>query len=390
MKCFAALDIGSTKIACMIGCHEEGSLRVLGKGVAPALGMRKGTIVHIDATVQGIQQAVREAEKAAGVSVDTVIAGISGSHIQSFNSTGIVAIRDKEVVYDDVRRVLEAARAVAIPVDRETIHMLPQEYLINDQGGIRDPLGMSGVRLEAKVHIVTGSTAVAQNIIKCANKAGLHVAEVCLASLASAQSLCHDEKELGVVLIDIGGSTTDIVIFKEGAIIHTAIIPIGGSHITNDIALGLRTPIAEAEKMKCLHGCALTSLIGFDEMVEVPGVGGRRAQALSRRSLADIIEPRLEELILMVGREIDKTHMRHVLSAGIVMTGGSSLVYALPELAEFTLEMPVKRVDASPELSTVLGLLRTRYDREQKKVHQKNTVSDRLTRSVSAWMRDLF
>src|SRR4051794_18565983 len=266
------LDIGTTKICCIVGelveCNPHPVIDIVGIGTAPSTGLRKGVVINIDDTVENITKAVEEAELMAGAEISTVYTGIAGGHIKSFNSTGIVAVKDKEITDQDVQRVIDAAKAIAIPLDRETIHIIPQEYMINDQDGIRDPRGMSGVRLEAKVHIVTGAVSSAQNIIKCANKAGLNVAEICLEPIASSEAvLCQDEKELGVVLVDIGGGTSDIAIFKEGAIVHTGVLAIGGNHITNDVAVGLRTPNSEAEKIKIRHGCALASMVKADETI---------------------------------------------------------------------------------------------------------------------------
>src|SRR5690606_1667101 len=300
--------------------------------------------INIESTVESISKAVEEAELMAGVEISTVYTGIAGGHIKSFNSTGIVAVKDKEITEQDVQRVIDAAKAVAIPLDREVIHVIPQEYLIDDQGGIRDPIGMNGVRLESKVHIVTGAVSSAQNIIKCANKAGLNVAEICLQPIASSEAvLSQDEKELGVVLVDIGGGTSDIAIFKEGAVVHTGVLAIGGNHITNDIAVGLRTPQNEAEKIKIRHGCAMASLVKPDETIEVPGVGGRKPRIVSRRLLAEIIEPRVEEIFSLIQREVMRSGYQDLLSGGIVITGGATMLEGMAELAEFVFEMPVKR-----------------------------------------------
>src|SRR3954470_23680269 len=289
------LDIGTTKMCCIVGEIAEGGphpvIDIVGIGTAPSTGLRKGVVINIETTVESITKAVEEAELMAGVEISTVYTGIAGGHIKSFNSTGIVAVKDKEIAEQDVQRVIDAAKAVAIPLDREVIHIIPQEYMINGQDGIRDPIGMSGVRLESKVHIVTGAVSSAQNIIKCANKAGLNVAEICLEPIASAEAvLAEDEKELGVILVDIGGGTSDIAIFKNGAIVYTGVLAIGGNHITNDISVGLRTPQHEAEKIKIRHGCALTSLVKSDETIEVAGVGGRKSRILARKLLSDIIE----------------------------------------------------------------------------------------------------
>ncbi|MGZ6311431.1 MAG: cell division protein FtsA, partial [Bdellovibrionota bacterium] len=368
------LDIGTTKICCIVGeVVEPGPnpiIDIVGIGTAPSAGLRKGVVINIESTVESITKAVEEAELMAGVEISTVYTGIAGGHIKSFNSTGIVAVKDKEITEHDVQRVIDAAKAVAIPLDREVIHIIPQEYMINEQDGIRDPIGMSGVRLEAKVHIVTGAVSSAQNIIKCANKAGLNVAEICLEPIASAEAvLCQDEKELGVVLVDIGGGTSDIAIFKDGAIVYTGVLAIGGNHITNDIAVGLRTPQAEAEKIKIRHGHAMASMIKPDETIEVPGVGGRKPRIVSRRLLAEIIEPRVEEVFSLIQREVMKSGYQDLLSAGVVITGGATLLEGMPELAEFVFEMPVKRglpqnigglrdVVNSPKFATGVGLIR--------------------------------
>ena len=404
------LDIGTTKICCIVGeVSEGGVIDIVGIGTAPSVGLRKGVVINIDATVESITKAVEEAELMAGVEISSVYAGIAGGHIKSFNSTGIVAVKDREINEQDVQRVIDAAKAVAIPLDREVIHIMPQEYVIDDQDGIRDPIGMSGVRLEAKVHIVTGAVSSAQNIIKCANKAGLNVAEICLEPIASAEAvLSQDEKELGVVLIDIGGGTSDIAIFKDGAIVHTGVLAVGGNHITNDIAVGLRTPQNEAEKIKIHHGCAMASLVKPDEMIEVAGVGGRKPRVLSRRLLAEIIEPRIEEIFSLIQREIQKSGYQDVLSSGIVITGGSTLLEGMPELAEFIFEMPVKRgypqnigglrdVVNSPKFATGVGLLkygarnaiRAGGSRNKFQIREKN-IYDKVRGSMRTWIKDLF
>lgn len=402
------LDIGTTKICCIVGELVESGpqpiIDIVGIGTAPSSGLRKGVVINIDATVESITKAVEEAELMAGADISTVYAGIAGGHIKSFNSTGIVAVKDKEISENDVQRVIDAAKAVAIPLDRETIHIIPQEYMINDQGGIRDPIGMSGVRLEAKVHIVTGAVSSAQNIIKCANKAGLNVAEICLEPIASSEAvLCQDEKELGVVLVDIGGGTSDIAIFKDGAIVHTGVLAIGGHHITNDVAVGLRTPQNEAEKLKIRHGCAMTSMVKADETIEVAGVGGRKARIVSRRLLAEIIEPRVEEIFSLIQREIMKSGYQDLLSAGVVITGGATLLEGTPELAEYVFEMPVKRglpqnigglrdVVNSPKYATGVGLLKYGARNMQKTrfpIREKN-IYDKVRGSMRSWIKDLF
>lgn len=402
------LDIGTTKICCIVGeIHEVGlqsQVDIVGIGTSVSTGLRKGVVINIDSTVESISKAVEEAELMAGIEISTVYTGIAGGHIKSFNSTGIVAVKDQEITEQDVQRVIDAAKAVAIPLDREVIHIIPQEYMINGQDGIREPVGMSGVRLEAKVHIVTGAVSSAQNIIKCANKAGLNVAEICLEPIASAEAvLSSDEKELGVVLVDIGGGTSDIAIFKEGAIVYTGVLAIGGSHMTNDIALGLRTPQAEAEKIKICHGCAMASLINPDETIEVPGVGGRKPRIVARKHLAEIIEPRVEEIFSLIQREIMKSGFLEMLSGGIVITGGSTLLEGMPELAEFVFDMPVKRgfpqnigglrdVVNSPKFATAVGLLKYGARNIQKSrfpIREKN-IYDKVRGSMRSWIKDLF
>ena len=399
------LDIGTTKICCIVGeVGEAGIIDIVGIGTAPSTGLRKGVVINIESTVESITKAVEEAELMAGVEIGTVYTGIAGGHIKSFNSTGIVAIKDNEVNEADVQRVIDAAKAVAIPLDREVIHIIPQEYMINGQDGIRDPIGMSGVRLEAKVHIVTGAVSSAQNIIKCANKAGLNVAEICLEPIASAEAvLTQDEKELGVLLVDIGGGTSDIAIFKEGAIVHTGVLAIGGNHITNDIAVGLRTPQNEAEIIKIRHGCAMAAMVKSDETIEVPGVGGRKPRVLSRRLLAEIIEPRVEEIFSLIHQEVMKSGFMDAITGGVVITGGATLLEGMPELAEFIFEMPVKRglpqnigglrdVVNSPKFATGVGLLKYGARNMQKSkftIREKN-IYDKVRGSMRSWIKDLF
>jgi cell division protein FtsA len=402
------LDIGTTKICCVVGeVVEPGPnplIDIVGIGTAPSSGLRKGVVINIDSTVESISKAIEEAELMAGVEISTVYTGIAGGHIKSFNSTGIVAVKDNEIDEQDVQRVIDAAKAVAIPLDREVIHIIPQEYMINGQDGIRDPIGMSGIRLEAKVHIVTGAVSSAQNIIKCANKAGLNVAEICLEPIASSEAvLTQDEKEMGVVLIDIGGGTADIAIFKDGAIVHTSVLAIGGNHITNDIAVGLRTPQAEAEMIKIKHGCSMAAMVQSDETIEVPGVGGRKPRILSRKLLAEIIEPRVEEIFSLIHQEVMKSGYMDAVTGGIVITGGATLLEGMPELAEFIFEMPVKRglpqnigglrdVVNSPKFATAVGLLKYGARNLQKSkfpIREKN-IYDKVRGSMRSWIKDLF
>jgi cell division protein FtsA len=317
---------------------------IVGIGTHPSKGLRKGVVINIDATVESIRKAVEEAELMAGVEINSVYCGIAGSHIRGFNSHGIVAVKNREVSENDMKRVIDAARAVAIPMDREIIHVLPQEFIVDEQDGIMEPLGMSGVRLEAKVHIVTGAVTSAQNIIRCCNRTGLEVNDIVLEQLAASEAvLIPDEKELGVALADIGGGTTDLVVFSQGAVRQTAVFGLGGNHLTNDIAVGLRTPLVESEKIKIKYGCALTSMVKKEEMIEVPSVGGRRARVLSRQILAEIIEPRMEEIFTLVHREILKSGYENLIPSGVVLTGGTASLEGLPELVEQIFNLPVRR-----------------------------------------------
>lgn len=338
------LDIGTSKVVAIVGeINPEGGVEVIGIGSHPSRGLKKGVVVNIEATVHSIQRAVEEAELMAGCQINSVHAGIAGSHIKSLNSHGIVAIRDHEVTTGDVERVIDAARAVAIPADQKVLHVLPQEFIVDNQEGIREPVGMSGVRLEAKVHLVTGAVSAAQNIVKCVRRCGLEVDDIILEQLASSYAvLTDDEKELGVCLVDIGGGTTDIAVFTEGAIRHTAVIPIAGDQVTNDIAVALRTPTQFAEEIKIKYGCALTQLAGNGDTIEVPSVGDRPARRLARQTLAEVIEPRYEELLNLVQGELRRSGFEGLTAAGIVLTGGSSKVEGLAELAEEIFHMPVR------------------------------------------------
>jgi len=340
----------------------------------------------------------------AGCEIKSVFAGIAGGHIKGLNSQGVIAIKNREVNNDDIRRVIDAAKAIAIPMDREVIHILPQEFIIDDQDGIKEPLGMNGVRLEAKVHIVTGAVASAQNIIKSCNRAGVDVADIVLEQLASAEAvLSTDEKDLGVALLDIGGGTTDIAIFVDGAIKHTAVLSLGGNHLTNDIAVGLRTPTAEAEKIKRKYGCCLTSMVGKDETIEVPSVGGREPRVLSRQLLAEILEPRVEEIFTLVNREIIKSGFEDVIASGVVITGGTSILPGMPELAEQIFNLPVRRgvpreiggltdVVNSPVYATGVGLVKYGSRNLQIKnfsIGQEN-VFDKVIRRMKEWFGEFF
>ena len=349
------LDIGTSKVVAIVGeIGPDGAIEIIGIGSHPSKGLKKGVVVNIESTVHSIQRAVEEAELMAGCQIHSVFAGIAGSHIRSLNSHGIVAIRDREVMPGDVERVIDAARAVAIPADQKILHILPQEFVIDEQDGIREPVGMSGVRLEAKVHMVTGAVSAAQNIIKCVRRCGLEVDDIILEQLASSYSvLTEDEKDLGVCLVDIGGGTTDIAVFTEGSIRHTAVIPIAGDQVTNDVAVALRTPTQYAEEIKIKYACALTQLAASDENIEVPSVGDRPPRRLARQTLAEVIEPRYEELLTLVQAELRRSGFEDLITAGVVLTGGSSKIEGLVDLAEEVFHMPVRL--GSPQC--VMGLV---------------------------------
>ncbi len=363
------LDIGTTKVCAIVGEVNEDGIDIIGIGTSGSRGLRRGVVVNIESTVGSIRKAVEEAELMAGCEITEVYTGIAGGHIRGFNSHGVIAIKDKEVRESDIRRVVDAAAAVAIPMDRELIHIVPQEFIVDDQDGIKEPLGMSGVRLEAKVHIVTGAVASAQNIIKCANQTGLNVADIVLQQLASAEACLNpDEKELGVILVDIGGGTTDIALFAGGSLRHTAVVALGGNHITNDLAVGLRTPLPEAERLKKKYGCAQAKMVKEDETIKVPGVGGREPKNISRKVIAEIIEPRVEEIFSLVQREMLKTGTDLPLAAGVVITGGSAALDGIENLGEGFFNLPVRigyptgigglaDVVNSPMYSTGVGLI---------------------------------
>jgi cell division protein FtsA len=375
------LDIGTSKVVAIVGeVMPDGAIEVVGIGSHPSRGLKKGVVVNIESTVHSIQRAVEEAELMAGCQIHSVYAGIAGSHIRSLNSHGIVAIKDKEVLPGDVERVIDAARAVAIPADQKILHILPQEFLIDNQEGIKEPVGMSGVRLEAKVHMVTGAVSAAQNIIKCVRRCGLEVDDIILEQLASSYSvLTEDEKELGICLVDIGGGTTDIAVFTEGSIRHTAVIPIAGDQVTNDIAVALRTPTQFAEEIKIKYACALTQMASADENIEVPSVGDRAPRRLARHTLAEVVEPRYEELLSLVQSELRRSGFEDLVAAGIVLTGGSSKIEGLVELAEEVFHMPVRLgvpqyvtglvdVVRNPIYATGVGLLLFGYNNREQRV----------------------
>ena len=363
------LDVGTYKIGVVVAEVTENGAEIVGIGTAASRGLRRGVVVNMDATVDAIQKAVGEAELMAGCEIRAVIAGSAGSHIKGFNSHGVVAVKNREVAPGDVERVIDAARAVALPTDREVLHVLPQEFIVDDQDGIREPLGMAGVRLEARVHIVTGGISSGQNLIKCCNRSGIHVLDVLAGPLAAAEAvLTPEERELGVVLVDLGGGTSDMVVYQAGAIRHTAVIPVGGSHVTSDLAAALCTPVPEAERLKQRHGSALARYTPQDQMIEVPGLGGRAPHTLSRRSLAEVIEPRAEEMLTMVRAEIERTGCHQGLVSGVVLTGGGAVLEQMSTLAERVFHLPVRLgvplhlnglvdVVASPMYSTAVGLV---------------------------------
>jgi cell division protein FtsA len=399
------LDIGTTKICAIVGELTPEGIDIVGIGTAPSRGLRKGVVIDIEKTVTGIKKAVEEAELMAGCEISSVYAGIAGGHIRGFNSHGIVAVKDREISEQDIERVIDAAKAVAIPVDREVVHILPQEFVIDDQDGIKEPLGMAGVRLEAKVHIVTANVASAQNIVRSAQRCALNVSDIVLEQLASSLAvLAEDEKELGVALVDIGGGTTDIAIFHGGAIQHTSVVAIGGQHMTNDIAVGLRTPQEEAEAVKKRWGCAASKLIKPNEMIEVPGIGGRRTRELPRQLLGDILEPRVVEIFELVHREIEKMKLTELLASGVVLTGGSTLLPGMAEIAEEVIGLPVRigvpqhvgglvDVVRSPVYSTAVGLLlygaqQQQTNREHFRARDENIYA-KVRKRMSAWLEDV-
>ncbi|MFB1485569.1 MULTISPECIES: cell division protein FtsA [unclassified Thiocapsa] len=364
------LDIGTSKVAALVGeLKDDNQIEIIGIGTHPSRGLKRGVVVDIESTVQSIQRAVEEAELMAGCEIHSVHAGIAGSHVRSLNSHGITAIKEVEVTQADVDRVIDAARAVAIPADQKILHILPQEFIIDDQEGIREPIGMCGVRLEARVHMVTGAVSAAQNIIKCIRRCGLEVDDLVLAQLSSSYSvLGDDEKELGVCVVDIGGGTTDLAVFTDGAIRHTAVIPIAGDQVTNDIAVALRTPTQHAELIKVKHACALAQLAANSESIEVPSIGDRPPRRLSRQTLAEVVEPRYEELLTLLHNELRRSGFEDLVAGGVVLTGGSSKMDGLIELAEEVFHMPVRlgvpqyvigmdEVVNNPIYSTGVGLL---------------------------------
>jgi cell division protein FtsA len=398
------LDIGTTKVCAVVGELRPDGVEIIGMGSHPSEGLRKGVVINIEQTVNSIKEAVEEAETMAGCEISGVYAGIAGGHVKGFNSHGVIALKDKEVTKKDIERVIEAASAVAIPMDREVIHTLVQEFIVDEQDGIMDPLGMSGVRLEAKVHIVTGAVTSAQNIIKCANRAGLDVCDIILQSLASSEAvLTKEERNLGAALIDFGGGTTDMAIFSRGAIKHTSVLPLGGDNLTYDIAVGLRTPKVEAEKVKVKYGCGLSSLIGKDDTIEVAGVGGRKPRVLSRQILGEILEPRVEEIFTLIYGELIRAGHEGTISSGVVVTGGSAELPGVPEMAEQVFNAPARvgypqgisglvEVVNQPMYATAVGLVLygSRSSKKTKKFRIRDAnIFNRVMGRMKKWFQDV-
>lgn len=397
------LDIGTTKICAVVGEVHGDKVDVVGMGSHPSDGLRKGVVVNIETTVQSIKRAVEEAELMAGCEINNVITGIAGGHIKGFNSHGVIAIKGREVTRRDVERVVDAACAVAIPTDREVVHVLPQEFILDGQDGIQDPVGMSGVRLEAKVHIVTGAVASAHNLIKCCNMAGLDVADIVLQSLASGEAvLTPEERNLGVALLDFGGGTTDLAIFSGEAIKHTAVLALGGINLTTDLAVGLRTPMSEAEGLKKRYGCVLASLIAKDEVVEVPSVGGRAPRRVKRQILGEILEPRVEELLSLIQSEIESSGFMEQVASGIILTGGSAMLEGLIEMAEQLFNCPARLgypqnvggladVVNNPMYATAVGLVVYGAKNQPEKKFRIRDVNifNRITNRMRRWFKDI-
>jgi cell division protein FtsA len=399
------LDIGTTKICAVVGEVSGDGISIIGIGTHPSIGLRKGVVVNIETTVESIKKAVEEAELMAGCEISSVYTGIAGGHITGFNSRGIVAIKGSEITPQDVERVIDAARAVAIPMDREVIHVLPQEYIVDDQPGIQNPVGMSGVRLEAKIHIVTGAVTSAHNIVKCANRAGLDVSDIVLESLASGEAvLSEGEKQLGTALLDLGGGTTDLAIFSGKNIKHTFVLALGGDNLTNDIAIGLRCPHPEAEKIKKRYGNCVAKNIQADEAIEVPGVSGREARKLSRQILGEILEPRMEEIFSLVNREIYRAGMENMVPSGMVLTGGTALLEGVTEIAESVFSLPTRigtpqglrglaDVVNNPMYATGVGLVLygARHQQTEKRKFRirDRHIFNRLMNRMKRWFKDV-
>jgi cell division protein FtsA len=397
------LDIGTTKICAVVGEKTGDKINIIGIGTHPSIGLRKGVVVNIESTVESIQKAIEEAELMAGCEISSVYAGIAGGHITGFNSRGIVAIKGAEVVQQDVDRVIDAARAVAIPMDREVIHVIPQEFIIDEQGGIQNPVGMSGVRLEAKIHIVTGAVTSAHNIVKCANRSGLDVCDIVLEPLASGEAVLTDEeKDVGTALLDLGGGTSDLAIFSGKNIKHTFVLALGGSNLTNDISIGLRASMAEAEKIKKKYGTCVARSISSEEAIEVPGMGGHKPRKLPRQILGEILEPRVEEIFTLIKREIFRAGMDKVITSGVVLTGGSSLLEGVTDIAETVFDLPSRLgrprgisgltdVVNNPMYATGVGLVLygARVQPKKKFRIRDSNIFNRVMTRMKRWFKDV-
>ena len=398
------LDIGTTKICAVVGEVSGDEINIVGIGTHPSIGLRKGVVVNIESTVESIKKAVEEAELMAGCEISSVYAGIAGGHITGFNSRGIVAVKSSEISELDVERVINAAKAVAIPMDREVIHVIPQEFIVDDEAGIQNPVGMAGVRLEAKIHIVTGAVTSAHNLVKCANRSGLDVCDIVLESLASGEAvLTEEEKELGTGLIDLGGGTSDLAIFCNKNIRHTFVLALGGNNLTNDLAIGLHAPLGEAEKIKKKYGTCVAKNIGSEETIEVPGMGGRKPRKLPRQILGEILEPRMEEIFTLINREIYRAGMEQLISSGIVLTGGSALLSDVTEVAESVFNFPTRLgkpmgisglVDVvnNPMYATGVGLViygaKNQTANKKFRIRDKN-IFNRLITRMKKWFKDV-
>jgi cell division protein FtsA len=401
------LDVGTSKVAAIVGeMMEEGSLDIIGIGLSEAKGIRRGVVNNVDSAGESIKRALDEAELTAGVEIDTVHLALSGAHVKAFNSRGVVAVagRNREISREDVKRAIDAARAVALPAGREILHVLPQDFVVDDQDGIAVPVGMTGSRLEVNVHVVTGSSSSMQNMVACVNRAGVEVVDTVLEQLAASEAvLTPDEKELGIAIVDIGGGTTDFAVFERGSLWHTGVVPVGGDHFTNDIAVGLRMPIPDAEKLKRRSGCALTAMVPEDETMEVASMAGRRARVMPRRVLSEILQPRAEEICHLLWDELRKAGYEKSLNSGIVLTGGGAMLEGLPEIAEDILDAPVRRGAPSeiggladsvgtPQYSTAVGLALYGLGQRQK-VPQRTAhplLLSRVSDMVKVWWNELF
>ncbi|MFH1102955.1 MAG: cell division protein FtsA [Pseudomonadota bacterium] len=397
------LDIGTTKICAVVGEVDSKEINIIGIGTHPSIGLRKGVVVNIESTVESIKKAIEEAELMAGCEISAVYAGIAGGHITGFNSRGIIAVKGPEITQHDITRVIEAARAVAIPMDREVIHVIPQEFIVDDQPGIQNPVGMAGVRLETKIHIVTGAVTSAHNIVKCANRSGLDVCDIVLEPLASGEAvLTEEEKDLGVALIDVGGGTTDLAVFRDKNIKHTFVLGLAGNNVTNDIAVGLRAPLAESEKIKKKYGICVAKSIKNDEMIEVSGAGGRGPKKLPRQILAEIIEPRMEEIFTIIKREIYRAEMENVITSGVVITGGTALLEGVTDIAESIFNLPVRvgrpqgiggltDVVNNPMYATGVGLViyGARDENKTKFRIRDQNIFNRLMERMKRWFKDV-